>query len=81
MLKAILFDFDGVIGDTYAINYGLSKMFDPNISEQDFQDHHNGNVFTEPKIHFQEKDIPIFFEKQKQQFTKKCFFPIAVNIK
>ncbi len=76
MLKAIIFDFDGVIGDTYNINHALSQEFDPSISEQDFQDHHNGNVFEEPRIHFQEKDISLFFKKQKQEFTKENFFEI-----
>lgn len=80
MLKAIIFDFDGVIWNTYDINFQLSKKFDPNISEQDFQDHHNGNVFEEPKILFQEEDLILFFEKQKQLFTQESFFDIQHNI-
>jgi len=76
MLKAIIFDFDGVIWDTYDINFSLSQFFDPSISEQDFQDHHNGNVFEQPKIRFKPEDIPIFFTKQKELFSRNHFFPI-----
>ena len=63
MIKAIIFDFDGVLGDTYHINFAISKEFYSDVTEQSFIDHHMGNVFDEPKINFQEKDIPVFFEK------------------
>ena len=61
MIKAIIFDFDGVIGDTYQINFDVSRLFDSNFSTQDFVDHHMGNVFEKPKINFKVEDIPIFF--------------------
>lgn len=76
MRKAILFDFDGVLGNTYAINYELSQLFHENLSEQDFKDHHNGNVYETPKINFQKGDDLIFFEKQKQVFQKEHLFPL-----
>jgi len=80
MIKAIIFDFDGVIGDTYNLNFEVSKLFDSNMTEQDFIDHHKGNVFEKPKIKFKEKDIPVFFEKQKQGFTKKHLFPFKAGL-
>ncbi|MEA3453194.1 MAG: HAD-IA family hydrolase [Patescibacteria group bacterium] len=76
MIKAIIFDFDGVIGNTYDINFEVSKIFDSNMTEQDFIDHHKGNVFEEPKIKFKPEEIPVFFEKQKQKFTPEHFFPL-----
>ncbi len=76
MLKAIIFDFDGVIWDTYEMNYTLSKLFDTHISERDFQDHHNGNVFETPKIKFKPEDIPVFFTKSREYFTENNIFPI-----
>jgi len=81
MIKAIIFDFDGVLGDTYDINFTVSKMFDKNISEQDFKDHHNGNVFKKPKIKYKPEDYPVFFRKQKQLFTKKHLFPLKKVLK
>lgn len=80
MIKAIIFDFDGVIGDTHDINFSISKEFDPNITEQDFIDHHLGNVFDEPKIKFKPEDVPIFFEKQKKLFTRNHLFPLETVI-
>ncbi len=76
MIKAVIFDFDGVLGNTYDINHDLSKSFDSEMTEQDFIDHHKGNVFDEPKIKFKKEDIPVFFEKQKKMFTKDHLFPL-----
>lgn len=76
MLKAIIFDFDGVIGNTYSINFELSKQFHEGLSEQDFKDHHNGNVFEKPKINFKKGDYPIFFERQKHLFHNQHLFPV-----
>lgn len=80
MIKAIFFDFDGVIGDTYDLGFELSKEFHEGLSEQDFRDHHNGNVFEEPKIRFKEGDMPVFFEKQKERFLESGFFPLKNTI-
>lgn len=75
MIKAIVFDFDGVLGDTYDIGFNIMKTIDKDLTEQVFKDHHKGNLYTESKIKFKEKDIPIFFEKQKQKFTKNHLLP------
>lgn len=52
MKKALIFDFDGVIADTADILFALSRDFDPTISEEDFKEHHDGNVYEEPRIKF-----------------------------
>ena len=51
-LKHIVFDFDGVIADTFDILYALSLECDPGISDEDFSAHHDGNVYEEPRIKF-----------------------------
>jgi beta-phosphoglucomutase-like phosphatase (HAD superfamily) len=76
MFKALIFDFDGVIGDTYDMNFTLSRLFDPGITKQDFEDHHNGNVWAEPKIKISMEEVKILFEKQREIFTKKHLFPV-----
>ena len=76
MIKAIIFDFDGVLGDTYDISFDIMKTIDKNLTEQAFKDHFKGNVYRENKIKFEQKDIPLFFEKQKQRFTSKHLFPL-----
>jgi HAD superfamily hydrolase (TIGR01549 family) len=71
MIKAIIFDFDGVIGDTYDLHFNLSKEFYEE-TEQDF----NGNVYEEAKIKFKPGDFPVFFKKVKERFTKDHLFPL-----
>lgn len=75
MIKAIIFDFDGVIADTYDLNFELAKRFYPETSEQDFIDHHNGNVLEQPKVPFKEEDLEPYFHIQKPMFTKQHLFP------
>ena len=80
MLKAVVFDFDGVIGDTYHLNFESVKLFDPTVTEQDFRDHHNGNVFADkPKAHLSNENRTAFFEEQKKRFSSKNFFPFFCN--
>lgn len=76
MLKAIIFDFDGVIGNTYDINFKIAKTIDKNLTEENFKNHHKGNSYKERRIKFEQKNILAFFEKQKQKFEKKHLFPL-----
>ena len=76
MKKAIIFDFDGVIGDTYSINFEHLKMFDNNFSEQDFIDRHNGNVHEEGKLVLSPDQLSIYFNNIKNSFTKEKIFPV-----
>ena len=76
MIKAIIFDFDGVIGDTFDISFQVAKQLHPNITQQDFLNYLMGNVYEKATVQFTEKDIPIFFEKQKQAFTSKNLFQV-----
>jgi phosphoglycolate phosphatase len=76
MIKAIIFDFDGVIGDTYDISFQVATRLHPNITKQDFLNIFMGNVYVTAGVHFTEKDIPTFFEKTKQAFTSYNFFAV-----
>jgi len=51
-MKALVFDFDGVLADTYNLNKELSKRVGHDVSHEDFKAHHDGNVFEKPKIPF-----------------------------
>lgn len=81
MIKAIIFDFDGVLIDTYDISFDIMKTIDKGITEQNFKDHFNGNAYKEERIKFKQKDIPIFFKKQKEKFTSKHLFSIKKVLK
>ena len=52
-MKAIIFDFDGVIHDTYALAY---EIFGKGLSEEKFKDFFNGN-FLEREINDNQKAI------------------------
>lgn len=76
-MKAIIFDFDGVIGDTKDINFLISKINNPDLSIEEFEKHHNGNVIEEPLF----KVPDDFFEIQKEMFTEDNLFPVLNEIK
>lgn len=59
-MKAIIFDFDGVIADTYDFNMGITKEVGHNISHENFKAHHDGNVLEEPRIAFTKNLQTIF---------------------
>ncbi|MFH1564646.1 MAG: HAD-IA family hydrolase [bacterium] len=53
--KTIIFDFDGVLVDTYQIVYGINKQSDPQISEEEFRAMFDVNFYNskrprEPKF-------------------------------
>ncbi|MDO8663681.1 MAG: HAD hydrolase-like protein [Candidatus Wildermuthbacteria bacterium] len=44
--KLILFDFDGVIADSFSIAFEINKIIDPNIiTKSDYQKHFDGNIY------------------------------------
>ncbi len=81
MLKAVIFDFDGVLGDTYQINFDVTKELVNGVKEQDFIDHHKGNVFAEPKVNYDPDSIDEFFARQKDNFTADHLFPLSEVLK
>jgi len=61
--KTIVFDFDGVIVDSFYIAFEVSKMKYPTLTIESYQDKWNNNisqaVFTEP-----EADIEVDFQRE-----------------
>lgn len=69
-IKHIIFDFDGVIGDTFDILLALSyKHAINNPTEEDFLAHHDGNVFEEPRVLFNRDNIPLFFSEYTEHIS------------
>lgn len=54
-MKAIIFDFDGVLADTYAFSKNCTKKAGHDVSDEIFKAHHDGNVFEKPAIPFTEE--------------------------
>ena len=44
-IKAIIFDFDGVIHDTFDLAYGIHKNLNPKLSKEDYRSYFDGNLF------------------------------------
>lgn len=67
-MKAIIFDFDGVICDSFEISYKISKeFFGDDFTEENLRELLDGNVFQNPKITKQaaEKLFKAYNEKLK----------------
>ena len=61
-MKAIIFDFDGVLADTADFNKNLTKEVGHDVSEEEFKAHHDGNVMEQPRIPSTLSQI--FFDKR-----------------
>ena len=78
MIKAVIFDFDGVIHDTFDfnlkwLNHFVNDNFKP-LTNQEFRDLHNGNSYNlrikNPKLKLcliQHMQLPPSFEFQFSQ--------------
>ena len=78
-MKAVIFDFDGVIHDTLDVCHALyKKAYGVNLSKEAFKDFFNGNVFESWKISESAEDDEKFFKMQKEAFQ---LLKIDENIK
>jgi len=69
MIKNLIFDFDGVIADTFDINWALSQEHDKTATLEDFLAHHDGNVFAEPRIKFKPERVHLFHDEYRKRLT------------
>jgi phosphoglycolate phosphatase len=67
-MKAIIFDFDGVIQDTLDAGYQTNKKIHPDMSLEDYKDIFNGNLYTHKRV---TPDIyNLFFESIKKHYEE-----------
>jgi phosphoglycolate phosphatase-like HAD superfamily hydrolase len=45
MKKEIIFDFDGVLVDSFEVCFGVTKMYDPEITEDEYKMMFTGNIY------------------------------------
>lgn len=69
MIKNLIFDFDGVIADTFDVNWALSQEHDEGATLEDFLAHHDGNVFAEPRIKFKSERVHLFYSEYANRLT------------
>lgn len=67
MLRAVIFDFDGVIHDTLDVVYPISKQIH-GITMEEYKDLFNGNVYKNPIIN--EENSRLFLALQMESFRK-----------
>lgn len=46
-MKAIIFDFDGIIHDTFELAYEIHKQFNPENTREKYRSYFDGNLFLE----------------------------------
>lgn len=67
MLKHIIFDFDGVVADTFDVGWALAQEHDENATLEDFLAHHDGNVFEAPRINFKAERLAEFNSEYRRR--------------
>lgn len=50
MIKAVIFDFDGVIHDTMELAFNINKIIFPGLTINEYKDFFNGNCYEHEKI-------------------------------
>jgi phosphoglycolate phosphatase len=66
MVKAVIFDFDGVIGDTLDLIFSINKKLFPEITLEDYKNLFNGNIYK--KGNFTPESIEEFYKYQNEEF-------------
>lgn len=75
-IKAVIFDFDGVIHDTFEIVYKINKQLNPGLTREEYRCFFDGNLYKHPKITPEQSKI--YFELQKKEFA---FLKIEEEVK
>ena len=82
--KIILFDFDGVITDSYSVAFKTSQFFDPSLTEEKHKERFKGNV-NEAVVENKDR-LPIeirniqFFDLYVPEFLKCPVFPGMLDV-
>lgn len=77
-MKTVIFDFDGVIHDTFELAYKISSsLYDNKLTKRQYRDFFNGNVFEDTRI--TEKTNIDFFKLQNEAFKNLKIEPAIKN--
>ena len=86
-VKAIIFDFDGVIHNTFDLAYGIHKKLNPGLSKEHFRSHFDGNLFKfidknpnkEPPGKFRELEHKAFKKLKLENKIRGILAELAKN--
>jgi len=89
-LKTIIFDFDGVLVDTFDFCYAINKRRDPSLTEEGYKELFNGNINdclktakktvedpSKPKIDFFSLYTPELLKKEMRKDIQKLIRQLA----
>jgi phosphoglycolate phosphatase len=68
MIKAVIFDFDGVINDTLEIAFSINKIIFPGVTLKEYKDFFNGNIYEREKV--TPEAAKEYFKLQEEEFKK-----------
>jgi phosphoglycolate phosphatase-like HAD superfamily hydrolase len=67
-MQHLIFDFDGVIADTYDMNWKIVHELFPEVEEQAYRiDHHRGNVFAESVVPFTPETVEAYYVHYRER--------------
>ncbi|MEA2088677.1 MAG: HAD-IA family hydrolase [Patescibacteria group bacterium] len=76
-MKTIIFDFDGVIHNTFELAYNINvKVLGKNLTKEEYKDFFNGNIFKREEMN--KKNVEKFFKMQNKAFK---YLKLEKNIK
>lgn len=67
-MEAIIFDFDGVIHDTFELDYGIHKHFFPKNTRENYRAYFNGNILKKIDKSFNKEIYDKFRELEYEAF-------------
>ncbi|MDI6778456.1 MAG: HAD family hydrolase [Patescibacteria group bacterium] len=80
MIKAIIFDFDGVIADTFRMSLDILAERKRIIPEKIYRDFHEGNVYESTVLSFTREETRYFWASYHEKISKEHLFPIEKQI-
>lgn len=81
MLKAIVFDFDGVIGDTFQMSLDILAERKRIIPPKIYRDYHEGNVYESTLLTFTKQESEYFWVRYHDRISEEHLFPIKDQVK
>lgn len=74
-MKAIVFDFDGVLADSFELGKNIAKEVGHDVDDEIWRSHHDGNALEKPVVPFTKESAENFFSKYLERVTSvKLFF-------
>jgi phosphoglycolate phosphatase-like HAD superfamily hydrolase len=73
MIKAVIFDFDGVIHDNFEFMFNISKKIRPDLTLEEYRSWFDGNVYDYPTI--EPKETRQVFELANKGFKEFVIDP------